>query len=626
MAGFFELGASFHMWGVFALVLGAVVFYAIDKVPLELTSIVILALLLLLFALFPISGPDSKLSLEVLLMGFANPALIAVVCLLVVGQAVVQTGALNEVANVIVKYSNNNILLSIAASLLFVMIISALLNNTPVVVIFIPILGALAKRINMSNSKIMIPLSYVAIMGGMMTLIGSSTNLLVSGMMSDLGLPKLHFFSFTLPGAIMAGVGLIYVLFIAPKLLTDRSSLVRNYSEENGKKKFIAQIEVDYSSELIGKQLEDGGNLPEFKDINIRMIQRGEHAFLPPFEDHMAIRAGDIIVLGATRQDLTILLANKPETLLQNYPDLSDEEVDDIEHRTEDMTMAEVVVSPASRMVGKNLEQIAFHHTHDCIVLGIQRHSRVIRARVTEIRLAPGDVLLVMGKRDDILALHSTNDVMLMEWSAEDIHSGTAGKKAAIIFFSVAGFAAFEIIPIAVAAVAGVAAVLLSKCLNLRQAARAIDMTIILMVATSLALGTAMQATGGAGYLADTLVHVLDGITPVGVMSALFFLMMIVTNILSNNASAVLFTPIAAGMAKQLGVDPTMFIFAVIFACNCSFITPIGYQTNLLVMAPGHYKFSDFMKAGVPLAILMWATYTVFCIVYPEFFIQQAAM
>jgi len=607
-------GTSFQMWFTLLLILGAMVFYSIDKIPLEITSIVVFSSLLVFFHFFPMTNELGMITLDTnrLLSGFANPALIAVVGLLIVGQAVVQTGALNEIANIIARISGNNAIISMTMALFVVLVISAILNNTPVVVIFIPILAALAKSLNFSVSKVMIPLSYAAILGGMMTLIGSSTNLLVSGTLAEMGYEPLGFFDFTVPGAIMAAVGFIYILLIAPKLLPDRASFAKSLVGDD-KRQFIAQIEIDRSSDFVGKAIE-GANLPNHSEITVRMVQRGEHAFLPPFDENMTIRSRDIIVVSATRKDITKLLSQQPSSLLQNTPGAS-EVADDTDADTTiqaDVSLAEVIITPASKFIGRNLEQVGFHHHYDCVVLGIQRESRIIRARVSEIRLAAGDVLLVMGKRPDIMNLRESKDLLLLEWSAEEIHSGNKAKQAAIILSCVVGLAAFDYVPIAVSAFAGATAVILSGCLNFRQARRAIDSQIVLIVAASLALGAALQATGGAAYIATNLVNGMHGASALVVMSALFILMVFATNVLSNNASAVLFTPIAAEVAIQMNAPVHMFVFAVIFACNCSFVTPIGYQTNLLVMGPGHHKFSDFMRAGLPLAIIMWITYTIY--------------
>lgn len=607
-----ELIPNFHMWFVLGLILCALVMYAKESFSMEVTSAVVLSVLLLFFYLVPMTNGAGVMIVdaEALLHGFANPALITVIALLIVGQAVVQTGALNEIANLIARVSRNNAVISIFLCLIVVMVTSAILNNTPVVVIFIPILAALAKKLDMSVSRVMIPLSFVAILGGMTTLVGSSTNLLVSGALEDMGHAPLGFFEFTLIGSMLAGVGFIYVWLIAPKLLIDRASLARSMVSGDGEERqFIAQIEIDRESEYRGKHIEKD-HFPGFTNIDVRMVQRGEHAFLPPFDESMELRPRDIVIVAATRKDITELVSKQPEALLHSSDDSIEKRNTEAEILESGITLAEVVITPASRMIGRNLEEIGFHHHYHSLVLGIQRQERIIRSRVSEIRLAAGDVLLVMGKPKDILLLQESSDLLLLEWSTEDIHSGRKAKQAGIILVGVVAPAALEWLPIVVTAFSGATAAIILGCLNLRQAIRSIDSQVVLIVATSLALGVAMQKTGGALFLASQLVDLLSGLEAVAVMSVLFLAMVIVTNILSNNASAVLFTPIAVNLAQQLNAPISMFVFAVIFACNCSFLTPIGYQTNLLVMGPGHYKFADFMRGGLPLAILIWITYT----------------
>lgn len=609
----FVHGPTFHMWVTLMVVAIAMVFYAADIMPLEITSCVVISILLLLFLFFPYEDGSGVLKIDTatILQGFSNPALLTVLALLVVGQGVVQTGALNTISAYILKCSFNSAYLAFFIVLVVVGLISGLLNNTPVVVIFIPIIAALAKEVDISVSKIMMPLSYVAITGGMTTLIGSSTNLLVSGTLINMGLRPLGFFDFVIPGAVLAGIAFVYIFLIVPRILPDRASLARSLMGEDGRE-FIAQIEIEPGSEFLGKKLESGG-LPGFNDINVKMIQRGEHAFLPPFEEELVIRSGDLVVVAATRKEIGRLLTKAPSALLQNQPGadhIRDEDDEDEVHT--DTSLAEVIVTPASRMIGRTLEQIGFHHNHHCVVLGIQRHARVIRSRLSEIRLAAGDVLLVVGKSKDVLMLQESKDMLLLEWSAEEIHSGKKAPMAATIFAGVVGLAALNIVPIVVASFIGAGSMIMTGCLNLRQAKRSIDSQIIFIVVASLAMGTALQATGGAAFIAKHLIDLMHGASPYAVMSALFALMIVVTNVLSNNATAVLFTPIAVGTAQELKVPYEMFVFAVIFASNCSFMTPIGYQTNLLVMGPGHYKFVDFVKAGAPLAIIIWAAYTLF--------------
>lgn len=606
------IDATFQMWAVLGLIAIAVVLYALERPATELTSLGIVAALLILFRMFPVTDAQGVdlLGAKELLAGFADPALIAVLALLVMGQAIVQTGALDRAARWLATIRRHHPVLAIWSSLACALAISAVLNNTPVVVVFIPIMAALAERLNRTVSGVMLPLSYAAILGGMTTLMGSSTNLLVLSAMTDMGLEPLGFFDFTVPGLVLAGVGLVYVLLVAPKLLPDRASLARTLVEGEGKQ-FIAQIVVDAGSPLVGERPVAGmfASLPE---MTVRMIQRGEHPVLPPFED-TALRPGDIVIVAGTRKALTELVADVPELITgaSPVPDGSSTARDEPIAGTH-QSLAEVVVAPVSRMIGRNLGQIGFHYQTHCVVLGIQRRTRMIRARVDEIRLEAGDVLLVLGARPDLLALRANRDVLLIEWSTRELPARVYAGRALAIFAAVIALASTNLLPIVVAAVAGAVAMIAGGCLNVRQASRAVDRQVMLLVGTALALGSALQATGGAAFVAGALISALDGYSVPVTLSAFFLLVAAFTNVISNNATAVLFTPIAINTALSLGVDPLIFVFAVIFAANCSFATPISYQTNLLVMGPGHYRFSDYLRAGTPLIVIEWLVFSLF--------------
>jgi di/tricarboxylate transporter len=324
----------------------------------------------------------------------------------------------------------------------------------------------------------------------------------------------------------------------------------------------------------------------------------------------VTIQANDVIVLSATRNTLTEVINDHPN-------DFSDDMTGAVnDQHAGNQVLAEVVIAPASRIIGRNLRQIAFHHRTNCVVMGIQRRSHMIRAQMTDIRLEAGDVLLLLGHRNDILALRNNPDVLLMEWSARELPARRYAKRATAIFLAVVLAAATDLVPIVVAAVAGATAMIMSGCLNVHQASRAVDRRVLLLVWTALALAAALQATGGAATLAHGLVGLLTGAPVAVILSAFFLLVAVLTNVLSNNATAVLFTPIAINVARELQIDPSVFIFATIFAANCSFATPMGYQTNLLVMGPGHYRFSDFVRAGTPLIILIWLSYSLFAVWY----------
>ncbi|MAL80088.1 MAG: SLC13 family permease [Sneathiella sp.] len=610
-------GSLFHIWTVFALIIAAILLFANERIELEISSTLILAALLLFFFLFPVEGPSGENLLPVskILAGIADPALITVLALLVVGQGIVRTGALEQPIRLLVTLRRHHPMLAIVVVLATVMVISAFLNNTPVVVIFIPLMTALAERLHRSASSLMIPLSYVSILGGMTTLIGSSTNLLVSGAAVQAGEAPLSFFDFTLPGSVLALAGLIFAILVIPRILPDRASLKGSVMDVSGKQ-FIVQMEVAADSPLVGEAAV-AGQFPSLRNITIRFIQRGEHILLPPF-DNITLRPADEVVFAGTRKSIAEAVADNPQ-ILQGFLETegADAEAGAELTSTQDQMLAEAVVAPASRMIGRALYQISFHYRTRCVVVGIQRRSRMIRtSRMTDIRLEAGDVLLLLGKRPDIMRLRSNPDVLLLEWSARELPATSLAWRARIIFGAVVLLAATNLLPILIAAICGAAAMVLSGCLNVFQAGRAIDRKIIYLIGASLGLGAALQATGGAAYLAQGTLALMEGAPNAVILSAFFLLVAIFTNILSNNATAVLFTPIGIGIARELGIDPMIFVYTVIFAANCSFATPIGYQTNLLVMGPGHYKFTDFLKAGTPLVLLLWLLFSFLAPIY----------
>lgn len=598
-----------HMWATFGIIAVAIGFYVTEKLSLEITSLGVVGTLLVFFYFFPSAETgEALLSVPKILAGFADPALIAVLSLLVIGQALVQSGALDEIAHYIVTKGARHPVVIVYIILVLVVILSAVMNNTPVVVMFIPIVTALAARLGKTVSHLMIPLSYAAILGGSLTLIGSSTNLLVSGSLEKVTGEGLGFFDFTVPGAVLAGVGILYLILIAPRLLKDRASLAGSYILESGKQ-FLVQAEVMKGSFLDGME-STAGMFPDLKDMTIRLIQRGEDQFLPPF-DEIRLRPKDRLVIAATRPVLTDLLKKSPK-LLTGIIEESPEEAEDPNAEKKTQMLAEVMIAPASRMHGLSLQQVGFAGSTRCLVLGIQRRSRMLRSHLNQTRLEPGDVLLVMGNRQDIMALRANKDVVLLEYSAKDLPLAHHSTQALLVFGTVIGLAATGLVPIVIAGVIGVAFMIGFGCLNIRQAGRAVDRRIVLLIGAAIAMGSALSATGGAEFLAAQMLALTKGQSVLVTLSAFFILIAVITNVLSNNATAVLFTPIAISIAQGIGVDPKIFVITVILAANCSFATPIGYQTNLLVMAPGHYKFSDFAKVGSILIVLLWITFTAF--------------
>lgn len=614
-------GPNFQMWLTYIIILAALIAYAIEDIPVELTSLVTLGFILVIFHIFPVLDADGNnlLSPNTLLLGFANTGLITVLALLIVGQGMVRTGVLERGAQVLLKMGGKNTWVTILVTLIVGMLISSMLNNIPVVVIFIPIMQALAARINKSASKVMMPLSAAAVLGGMITLIGSGTNLLVNSALIQLGEVPFKFFDFTIPGLVLASAGLVYVVFVMPRLLPDRTG-EEGENKHNGKH-FIAQLTVAPGAKLVGKEAM-GGFFKELPNLTVRMIQHQGSNILPPFEDHK-IHPGDILVVAATRKVITEVLTSNNGLLEPHHPELvqkstssmegtapKDEEEE--ETKTQDRMLVEVMLPPTTQLSGQTLQGINFAERSACKVIGIQRRSRMIRARMDDIRLQSGDVLLVQGHPSDIHNLRSNRDVILLEWSKEELPAVHHARRALTIFMGVVLLAGSGILPTVTCALIGAAAMVAIGALNVRQAVRAVDSKIVTMVGAALALGSAMQATGAASYLAHGVVDALDGAGPRTMLSALFLLIALLTNVLSTQTCAVLFTPIAVSMANELGVDPRAFAVAVVFAANCAFATPIGYQTNLLVMAPGRYSFKDFLIAGTPLVFIIWIVFSLF--------------
>lgn len=610
----YAISAELQMWAIFAVILIALAAYVAEKWPMELTSLGTICVILVFFQFFYVEKPSSEnggLTPSRILEGFANPALIAVLSLLIMGQGLIRTGILDRAAQWMLDHMRAKIP-AIAAMFIVLFIVGAIsgfLNNTPVVVIFIPIMQAMAHRYGISPSRVMIPLSFAAILGGMTTLIGSSTNLLVNTALIEIGEKPLGFFDFTIPGVIMALTGIGYAVFIVPRLLPDRAGMADSVTGQGGKQ-FIVQIETPADSGLIGKTA-PGGYFSDLPDMTVRLIQRGERAILPPFED-IAVIQGDVIVVAATRAILKEAIAAHGELF---HPDLRDgkaleDDDEDAPRRQKDQVLAEVMIAPASRLVGQTLRLAGFRYKTGCIVLGIQRRARMIRARITEIRLEAGDVLLVQGQRDDIRELRNARDAILIESSREDLPSLDHAKRASIIFLGAVMLAALGILPIVVSAFVGAIAMVATGVLNLRQAFRAVDPKITTAIAAALAMSIALRETGGAMFVAHGLVSMLEDQGPIVILSMLFLIAALLTNVISNNAVAVLFTPIAVDLAIEVGAQPMLFAIAMVFAANCSFASPMGYQTNLLVMGPGHYKFQDFVRTGIPLILIMWIAFT----------------
>jgi di/tricarboxylate transporter len=601
---------SFPEAFTFLIVLVAIVLFAIERIPIELSALAVLSVLLLFFEMFPLldAQGNNLLGPVVLLQGFANPALIAVLALLVLGQGVIRTDALGWSTGYVMALARKNVTLSFALAFGCVLALSPFLNNTPVVVLFIPILQVLAHRLRQPASRVMMPLSFVAVLAGMTTLIGSSTNLLVSGALTQLGEAPLGFFDMTVPGSVLAAVGLAYLVTLGPRLLPDRPSLPERMMIGRIPR-FVAKLTVASDAALIDQPA--ASNVLDIPNTRLILVQRGERAIPPPFRS-VRLQSSDLLVVLATRRALVDLAGRYPG-LLHNAlaaENLNSNEKEQQPFTGGDQVLAEVMIPPGSRLIGESLERVGFYRTYQCLVLALERRSHMIRDQLTKIRLLAGDVLVVQGTREQLRTLRRTGNFLPLDETVVELPAPHLAKRAAAIFAGVVLVAATGLLPVVVAALLGCAATIATGVLTLGQAARALDRRIVLLVPTSLALGASLDKSGGATLLAQELLGGVHAFGATVVLSLLFLIVALMTNILTNNATAIIFTPIAVSVAHSLGESPAVFALTVLLAANCSFATPIAYQTNLLIMGPGHYRFIDFLRLGLPLVFLLWVTFS----------------
>lgn len=604
MSSMTQVAPDFAIYLTLGFTVLALILFALERIPTEVSGLLLLCGLLLAFHFFPVTDARgvNLLTTERLLSGFGNPALVAVLALLVVGEGLVQTDALNALGRLASRVSQQRAWFAVSGVLLLVAGMSGFINNTPLVIIFIPILQAIANRLKISAGAVMMPLSYATILGGMTTLMGSSTNMLVSSALTALDHPPLGLFEVTPIGLAVAVVGMSYTLFFARRLLPQRDSLTALVTGVGGKE-FVAQLTVGAQSRLVGKRVTAAGTCVQLPDVKVKLVQRDEHAYTAPL-DEVVIQPGDLLVVAATRQDLMTAIQRDPAVAAGQSPG----EENNKAKPTARQMLAEFMVVPRTWLVGRDLEQINFRHRTGCVVVGIYRRAHLIQQRMTLMRLQAGDVLLVQGDEKALEMLRQRHEMVLLAGTAGDLRRPRHGWRAVIIFCVMIALAASGVMPIVLAAIVGAAAMLITGTLTLRQAARAVDRRIIMLVGSALALGEAMDATGAGAYLAQTLTQLLNG-APAAVMLAAFAgLVMMITNVLSNNACAVLFTPIGVSIATTLHVDPHIFAIAVLVAADGCFATPIGYQTNLLVMGPGNYTFFDYVRFGLPLTVLVWLT------------------
>lgn len=602
----------FHLIATFVIIAITIGLFALDRFPIEAVSLGALGMLLVLFGSFPFdTGDGTPLPIEDILAGFASPALVTVLALLIVGKGLFATDALEGVTNRIGRMYGANPRLLIVMILAIVGVTSAFLNNTPVVVIFIPVLASLAARFRLPAYRIFMPLSFITILGGMTTMIGSSTNLIAAGIAAKEGL-HLGFFDITGMGVILAAAGYVYVLFVMPRIFSRNRSEERLEREGAGTQ-FLGEVVLLNESRFNGESARSGF-FPALTPMALHALIRDGKVFLPPYDDGLTLAPGDRLQMIGTRKGFMDLLA-KGEISLSAPPDGS---LPAVQRRVgAHYHLAEAVIAPGSLFEGRSVRFSGIQQRFNVMIFGVRRKSRMARAPLSQLRFEAGDTLLIGGTEEDFALMRGNHDILLLEHSAESVPPRNKALLASGIFAAIVLLSATGLSPMVVNSVVGALLMILLGCLTLQQAARAFDSQIFLLVGAAIAMATALQATGGAQLVAEGIVGLGGGNSASVAITLLFIGVAILTNVLSNNAAVALFIPIGLSMAHQIGAPPEAFAAAVIFAANCSFATPIGYQTNLMVMGPGHYGFADFIRAGVPLIVLLTI---VFALVAPWYY------
>jgi di/tricarboxylate transporter len=595
----FELALpNMHALAVMIMIVVALGLFTRDNIPMETTSLVVLVVLATGFQIFPFEADGQLLAPSEFFLGFGNRALIAVSALMVIGQGLISTGALEPVGRVLAKSWRRSPAISLLLTLFITAFLSAFINNTPIVVLMLPILIGVAVKTGMSSSGALMPMGFASIIGGMATTIGTSTNLLVVNVAADMGMDRFNMFDFAGPVLIAGFAATLYLWLLAPRMLPHRAPpMNRGVSRV-----YTAQIRLNANSPVVGRSLADAITRAG-ENINVETVQRGKGVFINPLPD-VKLRAGDRIAASDTQQNLREFARLLGGTLY------SEEHAVDASHplSVEGQKIAEVAITPASRLNGVRIGNAGLMSRFGLRLLAFNRFEGMEDREspgLDETRLRAGDVLLVQSTLENLAELKQSSDFLILDGSINLPRARKAPISLAVII-GVVALAALRIMPIEISALLGCLVLILTGCLNWKDAMNALSTQVILIIVSSLAMGMALLKTGGADYIANLFVYITFGAPPAIVLMGLMMMMGILTNVVSNNAAAVIGTPIAIGIAQRLGLPLEPFVLAVMFGANLSFATPMAYQTNVLIMNAGGYKFGDFVRIGVPLSLITW--------------------
>jgi di/tricarboxylate transporter len=588
---------------VIVVVIAAFILFITEVLSIDLVAMLIMLILVLTGVISAKEG----------VAGFSNDATITVAAMFILSDALFRSGVVNSIGPRLAVMIKKNYRMGVFVMMVVIAAISAFINNTPIVAVFIPVVIKAAVDANISPSKLLMPLSFATILGGTCTLLGTSTNILVSGLAKDAGLPGFSMFTFSYMGIIYCVIGLLFLAFIGIDLIPSRG-LGNDLGAQFGIRNYLAEIELLPNSTEIGKRIMDARIVKDL-EMEIIEIRRDDSTFsIPPLD--FVLEAGDKLKVRCNVEKLkalkdTIKVSLKPQI-----------KIGEDSFQEKNTALVEVIVAPNSEFEGQTLAEIDFKRRYRAVPLAIKHREEIVNENINNTILKVGDVILTEVKK------HRLEEFRKHEFGQENpfIVLSEAEipeypkSKAILISLTIAAVvltAALELVPIMVSSIAACCFLVLTKAIDPKDAYQAIDWKIIFLLAGALSLGVAMQKSGVAKMIAQGLVDNFGGFGPLVLVSALYLTTSLITEIMSNNAAAALLTPIAIGMAQSMGVNPMPFLIAITFGASASFMTPIGYQTNTMIYTAGQYKFMDFVKIGTWLNLLFWIVAT---ILIPIFF------